>query len=150
MFGFIDIQTSDQEEQALTDLVLHGVIQDQWVQRPQPLNSVLRAHKGVPPPVAGRHTGDSAAMRLQLGTAATRQFVERHLPTTGAIEQPAVRQKSHGGQRGVEQGQGEALQRALHRGEAVSGGDFKETHSVLVGHGHVLLLGADGQAQHLG
>lgn len=50
----------------------------------------------------------------------------------------------------MEQGQGEALQRALHRGEAVSGGDFKETHSILIGNAHVLLLGADGQAQHLG
>ncbi len=133
-----------------SDLVLHGVVQEQWVQGPQPLNGVLGAHQGVGPPVTGRHTGHSAAMRLQIGPAAAAEVVELHLPAAGPVQQPAVGQQGHGGQRGVEEGQGEPHQGSLHCGEAVSGGDFEQTNRVLVGHRHVLLLGADSQAEHPG
>lgn len=133
-----------------SDLVLHGVVQDQRVEGPQPLNGVLGAHQSVGPPAAARHTGDSAAVRLQIRAAAAAEVVELHLPAARPVQQPAVRQQRHGGRRAVEQGQGEGPQRSLHRGEAVSGGDLEQTHRVLVGHRHVLLLGADGQAEHPG
>lgn len=89
-------------------------------------------------------------MRLQTGAAAIAEVIEFHLPTGRPVQQPAVGQQCHGGQRGMEQGQGNPLQGPLHRREAVSGGDLKQTHRVLVGHRHVLLLGADSHAQHLG
>lgn len=57
------------------DLVLHGVVQDQWAQAPQPLDGVLGAHQGMGAPVTDRHAGDSAAMGLQVGAAAAAKVV---------------------------------------------------------------------------
>lgn len=50
----------------------------------------------------------------------------------------------------MEQRQGDLLQGTLHRGETVSVGDLKQTHRILVGHRHMLLLGADSYAEHPG
>lgn len=131
-------------------LVLHGVVQDQWAQAPQPQDGVLGAHQCSGPPVTDRHAGDSAAMSLQIRAAAVAEVVEPDFPAARPVQQPAVGQQGHGGQWGVEERQGEPLQGSLHRGEAVPGGDLEQANGVLVGHGHVLLLGADGQAEHPG
>lgn len=129
-------------------LVLHGVVQGQRVQGPQPLHSVLGAHQSMSPPVTDRHTGHSAAVRLQVGDVATPAKVpQRHLPTARAVQQPAVGKQGHGGQRGVEKGQCKLLQRPLHCGKVVPGSDLEQAHRVLVGHRQVLLLGAGGEAE---
>lgn len=130
------------------DLELHGVVQEQRLQGPEPLHRILGAHQGMALPVTGCHTGDSAAVRLQPGAAASLQVHQCHLATDGSVEQPAVRQEGHGGQRSLQEREREDLQGALHRGDAVHGHDLEEAHAVLVGHSQVLLLGAGSQAHH--
>ena len=124
------------------------MVEGQRGQGPQPLHGVLRAYQGVSPPVTAHHAGHSAAVRLQSGAGTATEVVESHLAAARPVQQPAVGQQRHGGQRAVEEGQGEPVQGALHRGAAVSGRDLEQTNRVLVGHRHVLLVGADGHAQH--